>query len=125
MKNKLLIGALVLAVLSCSGGVYAGTLIKKDKTPRGNYYSVEKETIENNKYEVNLDGKSLGDTISENGKIYVNIKSLPSAKYKLSYNTNKWSYNVATNQSEINKLKLQLNQATADVKQAQAQTDEI
>jgi hypothetical protein len=96
MKKKILIGATLIGLLAGSGGVLAGTLIKQGKTPRGNQYSVEKETVEKNKFEVKINGKAIsGGTVTVNGKVYIPLSGLPSDKFTdRTYNAKKWSYNI-------------------------------
>lgn len=97
MKKKMIIGATIIALLSGGSGVFAGTLIKQGKTPRGNQYFVEKESIEKNKYQVSVNGKVIPGAIISQGKtIYVPLKSLPKSKFTLDYNKHNWSYDLKT-----------------------------
>lgn len=97
MKKKMIIGATIIALLSGGSGVFAGSLIKQGKTPRGNHYSVEKEELEKNKFQVSVNGKVISNTIISQGKtIYVPLKSLPKSKFTLNYNKEKWAYDLKT-----------------------------
>lgn len=57
MKKKIAISTLALSVFG--SGVYAGTVVKTYKTPRGDFATVEKEEIHKNRISLEVDGKQV------------------------------------------------------------------
>ncbi|GLY12193.1 stalk domain-containing protein [Pseudobacillus badius] len=77
MKKKLLgkIAVCTLAFSLFGSGVYAGTVIKSYKTPRGDIATVEKEEIHKNRIALEVDGKKVKkSTLYLNQTTYVPLK---------------------------------------------------
>ncbi|OLN21691.1 hypothetical protein BTO30_13380 [Domibacillus antri] len=73
LKQKVVISSLALSVFG--SGVYAGTVVKTYKTPRGDFATVEKEEIHKNRISLEVDGgKVKKPTWYVDGTTYVPLR---------------------------------------------------
>ncbi|KMY54345.1 hypothetical protein AC623_10725 [Bacillus sp. FJAT-27231] len=73
MLGKIAVGTLAFSLFG--SGVYAGTVVKSYKTPRGDMATVEKEEVHKNRIALEVDGKKVKkSTLYLNGTTYVPLR---------------------------------------------------
>ena len=110
-SKKILVSTLAVGLFTGGiGGVYAGTIIERYKTPRGNIATVEQENVHKNRIGITVNGKELkNQTWYANGVTYAPIREVATILgASVNYNSTTQSADIVTGLELLNLLGLEI-----------------
>jgi hypothetical protein len=110
IKKRVLISTLGVCLLSGSIGVYAGTIIERYKTPRGNIATVEKENVHKNRIGITVNGEPIKtQTWYSNSVTYAPLREVATMLgASVNYNSETMSADIVTKSDLLDLLGLKI-----------------
>ena len=109
-SKKVLVSTIGACLLTSGIGVYAGTVLERYKTARGNIATVEPENVHKNRIGITVNGKKLSsDTWYANGVTYAPMREVANMLgASVNYNSTTQSADIVTESELLNLLGIKI-----------------